>query len=237
MLAPMTTKERPTADGRWLDDAARELAGLGFELAAPERPGDGPSSLVVALRTQPTLRHFDPEQITYWITEGGRGRPAALDRLARLPLESSYAWGRISVSDRLGVGNGFISFGGQVRAALAGDGTAYASFVSPAPILRVSGHSQSVDPLAAEAGAFFGRIKIPIDFVPGVEAVIADTSPLALYCAFVQTIRERLKAARDLRDAQRVLADWSCREAQRLESKATADWAAATELRKRLAAG
>ena len=142
----------------------------------------------------------------------GAGLPR-LDRQARLPLDSSYAWGRISVSDRLGVGNGFISFGGQVRAALAGDGTAYVSFTSPAPILRVSGHSQGVDPLAAEAGAFFARIKIPIDFVPGTETLIAEASPLALYSAFVQTIRERMKARPRSARVQRGLADWSSHEA------------------------
>jgi hypothetical protein len=232
----MTTQDRPSsAGGHWLDEAARQLANLGFELEAPERPGD-PASLLVALRAQPTLRHFDPEQVNYWVTENGRGRPAALDRQARFPLESGYAWGRISIVDRLGVVNPFISFGGRIRAALDADGTAYASFESTAPILRVGGHSQALDPLAAEAGAFFGRIKIPIDFIPGAEALIAQATPVALYSAFVQAVAERLKGSRGLRDSNRWLASWSSREAQRLQAAAAPDWAAASELRGRLAA-
>jgi hypothetical protein len=233
----MTTPDRsPTTDTRWLDTAARQLADLGFELEEPGQPGQ-PASLLVALRAEPTLRHFDPEQVNYWVTENGRGRPACLDRQGRLPLESGYAWGRVSITDRLGVVNGFISFGGRVRAALAPDGTAFAVFESPVPILRVSGHSQGLDPLAAEAGAFFGRIKIPIDFVPGAETLIAHATPVTLYGAFVQAVRERLQGARGLRDSNRWLADWSSREAQRLQVAAAADWAAATELRKQLAAG
>jgi len=238
MVATMTTDDRPpSTDAGWVEEAARQLANLGFELEEPERPGDGACCLFVALRAQPTLRHFDPEEVAYWVTEGGRGRPASLDRQTRLPFESDYAWGRITVLDRLGVGNGFVSFGGQVRARMASDGTVYASFVSPAPILRISGHSQGIDPLAAEAGAFFGRIKIPIDFVPGAEAWIAGATPVALYSAFVQMVNERLRGARGLREANRWLAVWSGREAQRLQATAATDWAAATELRKSLAAG
>jgi hypothetical protein len=228
------TDDRVPADSRWLEEAARELANLGFELEPPTRPGEG-CCLFVALRAEPTLRHFDPEQISYWVTEAGRGRPATLDRQARFPLDSSYAWGRISVADRFGIDNDFVSFGGQLRAALAPDGTAYVSFTSPAPIMRTSGHSQSIDPLAAEAGAFFARIKIPIDFVPGAETLIARASPLALYSFFVQTVRERMTATRRLREANRWLADWSGREARRLQAAAATDWAAATELRKGLA--
>ncbi len=231
----MTTDDRGPADSRWLEDAARQLAGLGFELEEPDRPGDG-CCLFVALRAQPTLRHFDPEEIGYWVTEAGRGRPAALDRQARLPIDSSFAWGRISVVDRLGVGNDFMSFGGRLRAALGPDRTAYVAFTSPAPILRTPGHSQSGNPLAAEAGAFFGRIKIPIDFVPGAEALIASASPLALYAAFVQTVRERMKATQRMREANRWLADWSAREARRLQAATATDWADATELRRRLTA-
>jgi hypothetical protein len=233
----MTTDDRLwNRDPNWLDEAARQLSNLGFELEEPARPGDF-ACLFVALRAQPTLRHFDPDEVNYWITDHGRGRPACFDRQGRLPIDTAYAWGRISVLDRLGVANRFISFGGRLRAAVGPDSTAYASFVSPVPILRVSGHSQSLDPLAAEAGAFFGRIKIPIDFVPGAETMIAQATPVALYAAFVQATQERIKAARTLRESNRWLANWSAHEAQRLRDDAPADWEAAAELRRQLAAG
>ena len=61
--------------------------------------------------------------------------------------------------------------------------------------------ARSTDPLAAEVGAFFARLKVPIDFVPGAEALIAKAAPAALYCAFIQFVRERL--ARGPRPARR----------------------------------
>ena len=124
--------------------------------------------------------------------------------------------------------------GGALRAQMTPDTTVLVDFSSHAPILRGSGHSQDVDPLASEAGAFFARMKVPIDFEPGGEALMAKAAPRTLYCAFVQHIREKLARARGLREANRWLADWSSRESQRMESSAAEDWNAAAELRRQL---
>jgi hypothetical protein len=235
----MTTDPRSAAPGddRWLEQAARLLAGLGFQLVEPDRTnGDETSHLLVALRPEPTLKHFDPESIDYWITEGARGRAARLDRETRLPLVGGFSWGRITLTDRLGVRNEFLSFGGALKAQMNPDGTVLVDFGSQAPILRWSGHSQGTDPLAAEVGAFVGRLKVPIDFVPGAEALLAKAAPEALYCVFIQSVRERLARARALRDANRWLADWSSRESQHVEAAAAESWKAATELRRQLEA-
>jgi hypothetical protein len=235
----MTTDSRfdASADDRWLEQAARLLAGLGFQLVEPDTTiGNETSHLLVAIRPVPTLKHFDPESIEYWITEGARGRAARLDRDSRLPLASGFSWGRIALTDRLGVRNEFLSFGGALKAQLNPDGTVLVDFGSHAPILRWSGHSQGTDPLAAEVGAFVGRLKVPIDFVPGAEALMAKAAPEALYCAFIQSVRERLARARGLSDTNRWLADWSSREGQRMEAAAAESWKAATELRGQLEA-
>jgi hypothetical protein len=116
------------------------------------------------------------------------------------------------------------------------EGAILADFSSHAPILRWSGHSQASDPLAAEVGAFFARVKIPIDFAPGAEALVAKAAPRTFYCAFVQYVRERLTQAQGLREANRWLAEWSSRESQRLEPMATDHWQAGIELRRQLAA-
>ncbi len=235
----MITDPRSAAsagDG-WLEPIARRLANLGFELVQPDRTGgDETSHLVVALRPTPTMKHFDPESIDYWITDGARGRAAHLDRDTRLPIAGDFSWGRITLTDRLDVRNEFLSFGGSLRARLTSDATVLVDLSSEAPILRWSGHSQETDPLAGEVGAFFGRLKVPIDFVPGAEALIAKTAPPALYCAFIQFVRERLSKARSLRDANRSLADWGSREGQRMEATAAEHWRAGTELRRQLGA-
>jgi len=235
----MTTDSRfdASTDDRWLGHAAQLLAGLGFQLVEPDTTiGDETSHLLVALRPVPTLKHFDPESIDYWITEGARGRAARLDRDSRLPVASGFSWGRIALTDRLGVRNEFLSFGGALKAHMNPDATVLVDFGSQAPILRWSGHSQGTDPLAAEVGAFVGRLKVPIDFVPGTEAMLAKAAPEALYCAFIQSVRERLGRARGLRDTNRWLADWSSRESQRMEADAAESWKAAIELRRQLEA-
>ena len=226
-------------DGRWLDQAGRILANLGFELVEPDRaasqsPSQDATHLLVALRPAATLRHFDPETIDCWVCEAGRGKATSIDRESRYPIASDYAWGLISVTDRLGVSNQFLSFGGALRAEMTADGVVLVDFSSHAPILRWSGHSQGVDPLTAEAGAFFARMRVPIDFVPGAEALVAAASPLTLYCAFIQYSRERLTQARSLRDANRWLAEWSAREGPRMEATAADQWKAAQELRRHL---
>lgn len=224
-------------DNRWVDQAGKILANLGFALVEPDRTkGDDTSHLLFALRPQPTLNHFDPEKLDYWATDSGRGRAMALDREDHFPIASDYAWGRIGVSDRLDVRNEFLSFGGSLRAQTTGDGTIYVDFASHAPILRWSGHSQTSDPVAAEVGAFFARLKVPIDFVPGTESLIAQAAPRTLYCAFIQYVRDRLTQARTLRDANRWLSDWSGREAQRTQAAWPDYWKAAVDLRAQLAA-
>ena len=233
----MDLRSVPPDDGRWLEGVGRVLGNLGFELAEPDRTqNEDTSHLLVALRPQPTLQHFDPETIDYWTSDGARGRAARLDREARLPVVADYAWGRITLTDRLNVKNEFLSFGGTLRAQAAADATIFVDFSSHAPILRWSGHSQSTDPLAAEIGGFFARIKVPIDFVPGTEALVAKAAPRTLYCAFIQYVRERLAQAHALREANRWLAEWSSRESQRMEAAATDHWRAAADLRRQLGA-
>ncbi len=48
--------------------AAELLADWGF-LADPDLPNrPGPAFLLVAIRAKPTLRHYDPELVEYWVT-------------------------------------------------------------------------------------------------------------------------------------------------------------------------
>jgi hypothetical protein len=239
MVEAMTTEAQAQVpdDGRWLDQAGKILANLGFELLEPDRAsGDDTSHLLIALREEPTRTHFDPERVDYWTTDSGRGRAIVLDRTDKFPIASDYAWGKITTTDRVNVRNEFLSFGGALRAQMAGDDTVLIDFASHAPILRWSGHSQASDPLAAEVGAFFARIKVPIDFVPGTESLIAQATPRTLYCAFIQYVHERMAGVRTLRDANRWLSEWGAREAQRAQAAWLDHWNAAVELRKQLSA-
>ena len=59
--------------------AAGVLTNLGFIASSdlPDRPG--PAYLLVALRPAPTLRHYDPERVEYWVTVAGPGRSAGAE--------------------------------------------------------------------------------------------------------------------------------------------------------------
>lgn len=219
----------------WYEQATVLVAGYGFLVLRGDRAGPNQQSvLLAALREHPTLHHFDPEEIDYWVTEQGRGRRARIDRQTTVREPASHAWGTIQLVDRLGIRNEFLTFGGSLRTKVTADGTLLVEFVSPAPILRLAGHSQGFDPLSPDVGSFFGRLKIPIDFVPGAETRIASVSPCVLYSAFVQDLRRRYGGSEALRDAHADVAAWARRESARLETATPDEWKAAVELRREL---
>jgi hypothetical protein len=174
------------------------LADLGF-LASPDLPDrPGPAYLLVAVRDAPTLRHFDPERIEYWVSEGGRGALRTLDHGTPMPLEAELSWGRIQIVDRLNVTNEYLTFGGQLTAAKMAT-TMVAVITSPAPILRRGGHSQGWDEGAENLGAFFARLLLAVDYTPGFELRVAAATPLTRYAAFLIDTVTRYDASPALR--------------------------------------
>lgn len=213
-----------------LDRAANLVTRLGFVLVHDERLGEATapagSHLVVALRDSPTLSHFDPDRMTWYVTSAGKGQMVEFHRSRVLPEQTAVAWGHVHVVDRLEIQNAFLTFGGVLRAAQVDPRTTIVVLDSPAPILRWSGHSQDVDPVAPEVAAFFARLLVPIDFTPGAEARIASLSPMALYSAFVADLRGRYQGARPLRETNPRFSEWLMHEAHRLETARPRDWEA-----------
>ncbi|MGC8633137.1 MAG: hypothetical protein ACP5VP_00460 [Candidatus Limnocylindrales bacterium] len=226
----------PTPDLRLLpfDRAATLVAQLGFVLVRDEQLGDAGapagSHLVVALRDQPTLAHFDPERMTWYVTVAGKGQEVEYYRSRALPERTDVAWGPVHVFDRLEVQNTFVTFGGTLRVAQADPQTTLVVLDSPVPILRWSGHSQDVDPVAPEVAAFFARLLVPIDFTPGAEAKIAGVAPTALYAAFVADLWSRCQAAPLLRESRPGLWNWVAHEAHRFQAARPADWETGRQL-------
>ena len=219
-------------------DAARHLAHLGFLLESPfpERPGE--ARLLVAFRSRPTLEHFDPEIVRFWRTgQDRRGHPAELSLSTRTPLRAEFSWGRLEVIDRLGIENAFATLGGALTLDQAGPGMVVAVFTSPGPILRLGGHSQDVDRMALELGAFFARIMVPIDFEPGVEQAISAAAPLERYAAFVAFEHARYAAHAALRQEQPVIASHIAAEAHRLAGDQPASWDGGERLLARMGLG
>jgi hypothetical protein len=217
--------------GDWLAETQRELATLGFVLREGSLPDATPGPrLLVALRDHPTRTHFDPEVLTFWEARDGRGRLSTLDRTAPVPETRAWSWGPIRVTDRVPVSNQFLGFGGTLLVDAPDPTMTLVAFTSRAPIVRWAGHSQGVDPLVDEIGAFFARLMVPVDYQEGAEARVAAADPEALYAVFVQHSLSRLHHSRSLRDADPHTSGWIDHEGYRLAHEAPVHWAQATEL-------
>ncbi|MEW6226039.1 MAG: hypothetical protein AB1627_15550 [Chloroflexota bacterium] len=220
--------------GDWLADATGELAHLGFVLRDGMRTGSVPGPrLLVALRDRPTLEHFDPEEVTYWVVRDGRGRVGQVTRDTPLPISGPFSWGHVRVTDRVPVSNEFLTFGGSLLGAARDEHVTVLAFTSRAPIVRWAGHSQGVDPYADEIGAFFARLMVPIDYQAGAEARIAAATPEALYATFLRHAGRRLRPGGALRESEPALASFVDHECRRLafddppawrEGEALLDW-------------
>jgi hypothetical protein len=209
--------------------AARRLVPWGF-LADPDLPDrPGPASLIVALRDRPTLRHYDPEVVDFWATEDGRGAHQTITRQTKVPFSSRVSWGEIRILDRLGESNGYFSFGGRCDADTLEDALIVA-FTSSAPILRRGGHSQGWDEGADAVGAFFGRLLVTVDYVPGFEERLARATPLARYAAFIRDANAHERGLPSGVRELRPFADTVRCEADRLEREHPVEWAAGAGL-------
>jgi len=217
--------------GDALHDAAARLEHLGFLLVSPFPEHAGETQLAVALRDRPTLQHFDPEVIRYWRTGSDRrGHPAEITRETRMPVDAGFSWGKVVLVDRLGAENEFTTLGGELHAGAVDPATTVAVFTTPGPILRLGGHSQSVDRAALELGAFFGRLMVPIDFDPGVEQAISAAEPLDRYAAFIAFESNRYARHPTLREEQPQTARVLAGEATRLPAEEPEAWTAGLRL-------
>lgn len=211
----------------WASGAAILLRDLGFTLIHSDRPWAAEGShLLVALRATPTLRHFDPEVVSYWASAVPHARQVTIDRqgLARSPLggvgdpgaSRRVLWGHVHVVDRLEVENRFLTFGGELRITGIDASTTVLDLRSTAPIVRWGGHSQETDPLATEVGAFFGRLIVPVDFTSGAERRLTDAEPEVLYAAFLAWSDARLDRIAAMTGRRSDLDAWIDREQARL---------------------
>jgi hypothetical protein len=215
-------------------DPTALVANLGFLVRRDIPTVDRDALLVVAMRSAPTERHFDPESILYWRTgANGRGQRAELTHASSMPRLTGFSWGPIEIIDRFGVTNTFVSLGGSLAAERDAAGTVIATFRSRGPILRRGGHSQRYDSIAAALTAFLGRLLVPIDFQPGAERLISAASPVTRYAAFLQHEVPRL-GIRLVREAYGADARLLHAEAERLRLRDPRAWEAGATLLARL---
>lgn len=210
--------------------ASRLLRDWGF-LADPDLPDrPGPAYLLVAIRARPTLRHYDPELVEYWVSdEHSRGARETITIASRLPRDTEFSWGAISVVDRKGVTNRYLTFGGRLHAERV-DGEVIAVFESPVPLLRRGGHSQGWDTGSHSVGGFLGRFRAAAGYDPAFERLVAHTDPVTRYAAFVNEFVSRYRQSEYLRDHYPRLWTLMLAEERRLRAEHTTAWEAGTKL-------
>lgn len=204
--------------------AGRDLVDrIGFLLVPGPPLSRGTAYLIIGLRARPTLDHFDPERIDYWVTAGGHGVPASIDWPTRIPDTGEFSWGLIRIVDRLGVSNEYVSFGGLLAVRRIED-VRVVVFASDAPIVARGGHSQSWESGSHEIAAFLARLRAAADPRAELEKRIADLSPVARYASFVAeslVIRQATEARAGWTRADRLILE---RERSRLRRDAPAAW-------------
>jgi hypothetical protein len=210
--------------------AADLLRDWGF-LADPDlAEKQGSAYLLVAIRAKPTLKHYDPELVEYWATgERDQGVLETLTYASRLPRDTTFSWGRISVVDRKGVTNRYLTFGGRLRAERI-EGEVIAVFESPAPLLRRGGHSQGWDAGAHSVGGFFGRFRAAAGYEHEFERLASSCDPVTRYAAFVNEFVTRYRKSEYLRDHYPRLWTIMLNEERRLKTRHPSEWAAGQRL-------
>jgi hypothetical protein len=236
--ATTSTLDRPPgADpGPLTPDAAASVMGdLGF-LVVPGVPGrDSIAYLLVAIRRRPTLAHYDPESVLYWTHQGLHDGPAEFDRSVPLPLEVAFSWGTLRVTDRLGVANEYLTFGGSLTAGRV-DGARIAVFATPGPMVRRGGHSQGWDPGSAHLAAYFGRLRACLGRDPELDARATAMSPLARYSAYLAGAINGFAEAPALSADRHAELHHLRSEAERLHRDHRDDWLAGIRLLETLGA-
>jgi hypothetical protein len=210
-------------------DARVLLANLGF-LLVPGPPLDhGAAYLLVAVRPRPTLAHFDPERIEYWALDNGHSVPAEI--VWPLPrMDARFSWGTISVADRVGACNQFVSFGGTL--AVSRDQELHAAlFRSEAPILSLAGRSGPADPLAHHVCAFLARLRGASGYDSPVRTLSEQLTPVALYASFVMSAIDHYRGPNAADSVSPHLISLLRAERHRLEADNPADSAAGDELK------
>jgi hypothetical protein len=158
----------------------------------PDSPGY--TGLLVAIRKQPTEKHFDPQAVRLRLRDKyGEARWTTLRLYSprELPIEASLhvCPGEVMLRDRTGKRENFFVFGGSLEAVHVPSETVY-SFRSPAPMLRLSGDPGSVpDQLFSETEALIGELQARWGSdEEGFSHRLAQVDPLQLYVATLETI-------------------------------------------------
>jgi hypothetical protein len=161
-----------------------------YLLPKSHRDSPGYTGLLIAIRQQPTGRHFDPHRLHLWLRDADSVVEwRTLDWLTPLETPAHACPGRLILSDRFDKSVEFFTFGGSLEVISEPSEMVY-SLRSPAPILELAEHSDTVpNQLAAETESLMGEIGAEWGLdEKGFNRRLAEVAPLQFYLASLQSI-------------------------------------------------
>ncbi len=171
-----------------------------YLLPKPHPDSPGHTGLLVAIRKQPTGKHFDPQSMRVWLRllhaghEEVRWTTLWIDSPRELPIRGSIQVcpGRVLLRDRRDKRVSFFVFGGSLEAVSVPDETVY-SLRSGAPILQVTENKESVsDQLAFETEELMGELQVRWGLDDeGFARRLAQVDPLQFYLGALNSILAR----------------------------------------------
>jgi len=164
----------------------------------------GYARLLVAIRKEPTLEHYDPQRLRFRLRDdGGEVRWRTATWLVPV-LESGHICpGLVVLTDRRDRRVEFFTFGGTVEVISDPSVLIYA-FKSVAPILELVGPRETVsDHLAYEAEVILAELEERWDeqYDTGFAERLSEIDPATLYAATVNTVLQRYRGSAALQQA------------------------------------
>jgi hypothetical protein len=162
----------------------------------------GCSGLLIAIRSEPTEEHFDPESIQLCL-ESGRGVSEEYELTLSLPEGETgrVCPSRITLRDRVNERVDFFTFGGMLEVTTQ-PGEALYAFHSPAPILELEGFEETLaDQLASEAELWLGEMEAQWRLnEEGFNRRLAEVEPLQFYSAVLTSTLHKFEESEALQD-------------------------------------
>lgn len=184
----------------------------------PESPGY--SGLLVAMRTTPTGKHFDPENLhVHVIGTQGRLENMSFDRTPVFSTEQRVTAGEVKITDRYNKAAEFFSFGGWLEAAKSPQETIY-SLRSSAPIIFLTPRVDTPsDQLVSEVQVQLNALRAQWGIHEAeFEQRLASISPRNLYEAALRSLLQKYARSHALHDTFAPFHKLLTREAEWLEA-------------------
>ncbi len=171
-----------------------QVENWGYLLLPPSHPeSPGYSGLLIAMRSTPTGKHFDPELLHLHVV-GARGRPEEMSfhRLPSFKTEQRVTVSEIKLSDRSGKAVEFFTFGGWFEAAEYAEETIF-SLRSSAPIIFLTPQVDTPsDQLVSEVQVQLNALRAEWGAREAeFERRLAGLSPRVLYEAALRSLLEK----------------------------------------------